>query len=54
MSPQNLRIEPLPGYTPTIGRLVAMMTYARSTTLMAVQGLSVDQLDHVHDETSSR
>lgn len=53
MSPPNLRIEPLSGYTPTIGRLVAMMTYARNTTLKAVEGLSVAQLDHLHDTTSN-
>lgn len=53
MSPPNLRIEPLSGYTPTIGRLVAMMTYARSTTLKAVEGLTVGQLDHLHDATSN-
>ena len=44
------RILPLPGYTPTIGRLVAMLTYARQTTLAAVNGLTRDQLDHLHDE----
>ena len=53
MSPPNLRIEPLPGYTPTIGRLVAMMTYARDTTLKAVEGLTVEQLDQLHDATSN-
>ena len=53
MSPPNLRIEPLPGYTPTIGRLVAMMTYARDMTLKAVEGLTVEQLDQLHDATSN-
>jgi uncharacterized damage-inducible protein DinB len=43
-------ILPLPGYAPTIGRLVAMITYARDTTLRAVEGLTRDQLDHLHDE----
>jgi uncharacterized damage-inducible protein DinB len=47
------RIEPLPGYTPTIGRLVAMISYARQTTLTAVQGLSQQQLDHLHDKRSN-
>lgn len=46
-------ILPLPGYTPTIGRLVAMITYARETTLRAVEGLTRDQLDHLHDERSN-
>jgi uncharacterized damage-inducible protein DinB len=47
------RILPLPGYTPTIGRLVAMLSYARQTTLQAVEGLTREQLDHVHDERSN-
>jgi uncharacterized damage-inducible protein DinB len=47
------RILPLPGYTPTIGRLVAMLTYARETTLAAVNGLTREQLDHLHDARSN-
>jgi uncharacterized damage-inducible protein DinB len=47
------RIEPLSGYTPTIGRLVGMLSYARRTTLAAVYGLTVAQLDHLHDESSN-
>jgi uncharacterized damage-inducible protein DinB len=47
------RILPLPGYTPTIGRLVAMLSYARRTTLTAVDGLTLAQLDHLHDATSN-
>src|SRR5678809_202261 len=53
MSARSLRIEPLPGYTPTIGRLVGMLTYARHTTLAAVEGLSVAELDHLHDDSSN-
>ena len=40
-------ILPLPGYTPTIGRLVAMLTYARQTTFAAVDGLAREQLSIV-------
>jgi len=47
------RILPLPGYTPTIGRLVAMLDYARETTLAAVNGLTRAQLDHLHDARSN-
>ena len=47
------RILPLPGYTPTIGRLVAMLSYARQTTLDAVEGLTREQLDHLHDGRSN-
>ena len=47
------RILPLSGYTPTIGRLVAMLSYARQTTLKAVEGLTRDQLDHLQDPQSN-
>ena len=47
------QILPVPGYTPTVGRLVAMLCYARDTTLKAVQGLTREQLDHLHDERSN-
>jgi uncharacterized damage-inducible protein DinB len=46
-------IKPLPGYSPTIGHLVSMMNYARYTTLRAVQDLTIDQLDHCHDEVGN-
>ena len=51
--PSPVRIEPIPGYSPAIGRLVGMLTYARSTTLNAVEGLTVAQLDHLHDPESN-
>jgi hypothetical protein len=47
------RIEPLPGFTPTIGRRVGMLTQARQGLLSAVRGLSEAQLDHRHDATSN-
>ena len=53
MSPSPLRIEPIPGYAPAIGRLVGMLTYARSTTLAAVEGLTMAELDHLHDTASN-
>ncbi|MFL5563299.1 MAG: DUF664 domain-containing protein [Gemmatimonadaceae bacterium] len=53
MPPSPLRIEPIDGYTPTIGRLVCMLDYARSTTLAAVDGLTVAELDHLHDAESN-
>jgi uncharacterized damage-inducible protein DinB len=48
-----LRIEPLPGYTPTIGRLVGMLTYVRHGLLAAVRDLDRAQLDHLHDGESN-
>ena len=49
----TLYITPLPGFAPAIGRLVGMLSYARETLLAAVEGLSRDQLDHLHDATSN-
>jgi uncharacterized damage-inducible protein DinB len=49
----SYRILPLPGYTPTIGRLIAMLSYARHTTLRAVEGLTREQLDHLQDARSN-
>jgi len=47
-------IGDVPGFTPQIGRLVSMMNYARYTTLTAVENLSVEELDYLHDpETNS-
>ena len=51
--PDSLIIGATEGFSPGIGRLVAMMRYTRSTTLRAVQGLTVAQLDHLHDGTSN-
>jgi Protein of unknown function (DUF664) len=51
--PSPLRIDSIAGYTPAIVRLVGMLTYARSTTLSAVDGLSVAELDHLHDDRSN-
>src|SRR5215831_10496412 len=53
MRPSPLRIEPITGYSPTIGRLVGMLTYARSTTLAAVEGLTTEELDHLQDAESN-
>ncbi|WP_408638321.1 DinB family protein [Paenibacillus glufosinatiresistens] len=52
MSPSYV-IGGLPGYTPEVGRLISMMNYARYTTLSAVQGLSVSELDELLDEKSN-
>jgi len=41
------------GFNPQVGRLVSMMNYARYTTLSAVAGLRVDELDYLHDPQSN-
>jgi uncharacterized damage-inducible protein DinB len=46
-------IGDLPGFAPQIGRLVSMMSYARYTTLDAVDGLEVEQLDFLKDRQSN-
>lgn len=46
-------ITPLPGFTPTIGRLVGMLSYARQTLLEAVDGLTLEELDHLQDSASN-
>jgi len=46
-------IQPLPGYSPAIGRLVSMLTYVRETLLHAVDGLTLEDLDHTHDPKSN-
>jgi uncharacterized damage-inducible protein DinB len=46
-------IGDIPGFTPQIARLVSMMNYVRSTTLQAVAGLGVDELDYLHDPQSN-
>lgn len=49
----QLRIAPIPGFTPTVGRLVSMLTYARESLLAAVDGLSRSELDQLHDPASN-
>lgn len=41
------------GFTPQISRLLSMMNYARHTTLEAVEGLTVDELDYLLDAESN-
>ena len=53
MASPSFRLEPLPGYAPTIGRLVGILHYARQTTLAAVEGLSIGELDHLQDDASN-
>lgn len=48
-----LRIEPLPGYSAAIGRLVCMLTYVRETLIATVRDLGPRELDHRHDAASN-
>jgi uncharacterized damage-inducible protein DinB len=51
--PDLFLIGDIPGFAPQIGRLVSMMNYVRSTTIKAVTGLGVDELDYLHDPQSN-
>lgn len=42
-------IGPQAGYAPQVGTLVSMMTWMRNVILFPVEGLTVEQLDYVHD-----
>src|SRR5262245_25710106 len=46
-------IADLHGFTPQIGRLVSMLSYVRSTTVSAVAGLGLNELDYLHDPQSN-
>jgi uncharacterized damage-inducible protein DinB len=46
-------IGDISGFTPQIARLVSMMNYVRHTTLSAVEGLTVNELDYFNDPESN-
>ena len=46
-------IGDIPGFTPQIGRLVSMMNYVRHSTLSAIEGLTVNELDYLNDPESN-
>ncbi len=54
MDKKNLYlIGDLPGFTPQIGRLVSMMNYVRHSTISAINGLTVWELDYLPDPESN-
>jgi len=46
-------IGPRKGFSPQIGILVSMLTWMRSAILEPVQGLTVTQLDYLHDSKAN-
>lgn len=46
-------IGPMPGYSPHVGALVSMLNYNRETVLRQVRGMSMDELDHLHDSKAN-
>jgi uncharacterized damage-inducible protein DinB len=53
MPPADLTLVATLGYAPVLGRLVSMLGHVRATTLQAVAGLAIAELDHLHDERSN-
>jgi uncharacterized damage-inducible protein DinB len=45
----SLEMVPVPGYTPMVGAIVAMLEHTRGSTLAAVAGLGLSELDYQHD-----
>lgn len=41
------------GFSPHLGRLVSMLNYVRHTTVAAVAGAMLDELDYLHDAQSN-
>lgn len=46
-------IGPKQGFTPQVGTLVSMMNWMRGPILSSVKGLSISELDYLHDEKSN-
>ena len=46
-------IGPHKGFSPQIGTLVSMLTWMRNAILQPVQGLTVKQLDYLHDSKAN-
>jgi len=46
-------IGPRKGFSTQIGTLVSMLTWMRNTILQPVQGLTVTQLDYLHDSKAN-
>ncbi len=46
-------IGPKKGYTPQVGTLVSMMNWMRDVVLSPVRGMSIKELDYIHDENSN-
>lgn len=54
-SPEEISniIGPLEGYAPQVGTLTSMMNWMRFVILEPVTGLTVEQLDYIHDAQSN-
>ena len=46
-------LGPREGFSPQVGTLVSMLNWMRASILQPVQGLTVAQLDHLHDKKAN-
>jgi hypothetical protein len=46
-------IGPREGFSPHVGTIASMMTWMRTTILYPVKGMTVEQLDYIHDENAN-
>lgn len=46
-------IGPIEGYTPQIGTLLSMLEWISNSVIIATTGLSIEQLDYIHDKDSN-
>src|SRR4051812_14310553 len=54
MDKRNLYlIGDISGFTPQIARLVSMMNYVRHTTLSAIKGITISELDYLNNSASN-
>lgn len=51
--PRSNIIGPKEGYSPQVGTLVSMMDWMRAVVLTPVKGLTVEQLDYLHDANAN-
>lgn len=49
----NFVIDKIDGLQPEFSKLVSMMNYARHTTMQAVEGLTIEELDYLYDEEAN-
>jgi len=46
-------LGPREGFTPQVGTLFSMMTWMRRQIISPLKGLTIEQLDYIHDENSN-
>ncbi|GAE39360.1 hypothetical protein BWGOE5_38900 [Bacillus mycoides] len=49
----NFVIDKVDGLQVEFSKLVSMMNYARYTTMQAVEGLTIEELDYLYDDEAN-